>query len=335
MKRRDAVLVPLALGATSLPICAVAQAATGGKPYRIAMMPEFGRGQELLLKAFVDALRGVGRIEGRDFTMIGMPPGSDIDLTVKRLVEEGPDLIFAANTRYVMAARRVTRSIPIVMWEGGFPVEAGYADSLAKPGQNVTGVSEYAGTRLFGKYLQLLQEAKPNIKRIGVLWPHAPPAFPREEIDPCYVEFREAAGRLGVEVRILETATPEQVDAALDIVVAERIGGLMVKFGFPTGSRARKIMELAVQKRMPVLSDWRYPPAFEPKPLLSYGPRGTDLIHQAATYVDRILWGGTKPGDLPIQQPARFELAVSLPTAILLGLTLPQSLLLRADEVIQ
>ena len=335
MNRRDAVLVSFALGATGLPTRSVAQAAKGAKPFRIAMVPELGRGQENLLKAFVDMLRGAGRLEGRDFTIVGMPPSADIDLPIKRLVEEGPDLIFAANTRYVMAARRATRSIPIVMWEGGFPVEAGYADSLAKPGQNVTGVSQYAGTRLFGKYLQLLQEAKPSIKRIGVLWPHVSPAFAREEIELCYADFREAAGRLGVEVRILETATPEKVDAALDIVVAERIDGLMMKFGFPTGNRIRKVMEFVLQRRIPILTDFRLPPTFEPLPLLTYGPRATELIQQAATYVERILWGGAKPGDLPIQQPTRFELTVSLSTAKALGITIPQSVLLRADEVIQ
>ena len=199
----------------------------------------------------------------------------------------------------------------------------------------MTGVSGYAGTGVLGKYLQLLSESKPGIKRIGVLWVHVPPGYLREEIDPQQAEIRDAARRLGLDVGILEVATAEHVDAALAAVGAGRMEAMVIQFGALVGSQGKKIMDFATQKRLPTLTDYRWGPTFDLQPLLAYGPLVPDLMRQAAGYVNRMLWGGVKAGDLPIQQPTRIELMVNLRMAQLIGLTVPQSLLLRADEVIQ
>ncbi len=342
MNRREVVLGPLALGAAALPLQVLAQARNGGKPYRIALLPDLTAvGLPVALKVFTDTLSEAGRVEGRDFTFIhngirfGSDPGTAIERMAKSVVDEMPDVILAGNTRHIVAVHRLTRSIPIVMWEGGFPVEAGLADSLARPGRNVTGISGYAGTGVLGKYLQLLSESKPGIKRIGVLWVHVPPGYLREEIEPQQAEIRNAARQLGLDVRILEMASAEQVDAGLAAVSAERIEALVIQFGALMGSQGKKVMDLVIQKRLPTLTDYRWGPTFDLQPLLAYGPLVRDLMRQAAGYVDRMLWGGAKAGDLPIQQPTRIELMVNLRMAKMIGLTIPQSLLLRADEVMQ
>ena len=334
MKRRDAVLVPLALGAAGLPLRALAQARKGGKPYRIVLVPDLTRPDSL--KAFIDTLREAGRIEGRDFVLIrsGLQYGPATEVLVKRAVDENPDLILAGSTEFAREFQKLIPATPVVLWGGGFPVEGGVVDSLAHPGRRVTGITAYVGSALFGKFLQLLQEAKPSIKRIGVIWSQVPPYYPREEIDPALRQFRAAALQLKLDIRIIEAATPEDVDAAMAKFGTEAIDALVLPVGRVVILRMQKLMEFSAQKRLPVLTDIRWL-GVDPLPLLSYGTPFPSLVRQAAGYVDRILWGGAKPGDLPIQQPTKFELVVNLRTAKMLGITIPQSLLLRADEVIQ
>jgi putative tryptophan/tyrosine transport system substrate-binding protein len=250
------------------------------------------------------------------------------------VVDEKPDLILAAITSYALAAHRLTKTIPIVMWTSGFPVEAGLAKSHAKPGMNVTGMSIYSGTGIFGKLLQLLLEAAPRIRRVGVLWTYVPPSHPKEEIEPAYRELREAAGVLGLDLRILEVTKTGQTRSALASVDAEKIDALLLTSGAPPFPHRREVTVFAVERRLPTISDWEWP-SIEPQPLMRYSPPPMALLRPAAVYVDRILRGGAKPGDLPIQRPARFELEVNIKTAKALGMALPQSLLLRADKVIE
>lgn len=272
---------------------------------------------------------------GRDFVLIqsGIQYGHDIERSVKRVVDDKPDLIFAANTGYVVVAHRLTTTIPIVMWSSGYPVEAGLAQSLARPGKNVTGLSQYAGTQIFGKLVQLLREAKPGIQRIGVLWSYVPPFHPREEIEPAYRELHGAARALGMEVRILEIDKPEKTQSALATVITERMEALFLTAGPPLNPHRQEVMNFAVEKRLPTISDFTWI-GIEPQPLIRYSPSPVALIRQAASYIVRILRDGAKPGDLPIQQPARFELVINLKTAKAIGLSIPQELLSRADEVI-
>ena len=335
MNRRDSMIALLAIGAAAGSRVAGSQVHQSGKPYRIALLPDFPPTYEPLLRLFAATLRESGRIEGRDFVLYrpGIIAGEDTDQVVRRVVEEKPDLIFARNLGYVIAAHKLTKTIPIVMWISGFPVEGGVAVSLARPGKNVTGLTIYAGTRVFGKLVQLLREAKPGVKRIGALCTYVPPFHPAEEAGPIIHEIRDAGRSLGVDVRILEIAKSEQLADALAAVVAERVDALLLTSGVSIARRLQEVTRFAIDKRLPTIIDWRWP-GIEPPPLLSYAPPPELLIRQATDYVVRILWGGANPGELAIQLPSKFGLVANLRTARAIGLTLPQPLLLQADEVI-
>jgi len=336
MNRRDAITALLAFGATAAPLRALAQEQPARRRYRIALLPDFRPAIESLLKIFTEALREFGRIEGRDFVFYrsGIFYGDDADRAVRLVVNEKPDLILGFNLGYIVAAHKLTKTIPIVMWVSGFPVEGGVAESLAHPGKNVTGLTIYAGAEVFGKLVQLLRDVKPSAKRIGAFCSYIPPFHPPEESDLIIREIREAGRILGIDVRILEIAKPEQVVGALAAVAAERMDALLLTSGLSMIPRRQEIMQFAVEKRLPTITDgfWR---GVDPPPLLSYGAPLAVLIRQSAVYVDRILWGGAKPGDLPIQLPAKIELTVNLKAAKAIGLTIPQSILARADEVFQ
>ena len=336
MNRRALLLALLAIGGATGPLAVRAQARSGGRPFRIAFLPDFNPGMESLLKLFTETLREAGRIEGHDFVYYrsGIVSGADTDRAVRSAVDAKPDLIFARNLGYVIAAHRLTKTIPIVMWISGFPVEGGVAESLARPGKNVTGLTIYAGAQVFGKLVQLLREAKPGVKRIGALCTYLPPFHPAEEAEPIIREIRGAGRALGVDVRILEVAKTEQTADALARVVAERMDALVLTSGVSTRPVQKEIMQFAVEKRLPTITDFPWV-GVEPQPLLSYSPSVAGLIRQATVYVDRILWGGAKPGDLPIQLPSKFELVVNLKTAKAIGITIPPSILIRADEMIQ
>lgn len=336
MNRRDTVRFLFALGATGGPLRALAQAQAPRKPYRIALLSDFRPGQEHLLRLLSDTLRASGRIEGRDFVFYrsGLFYGQDIERSVRLVVDEKPDLIFTSNLGYAVAAHKLTKTIPIVMWISGFPVEGGVATSLARPGKNVTGLTIYAGAGVFGKLVQLLREAKPGVKRIGALCTYLPPFNPPEEAELIMQEIRDAGRSLGVDVRILQVAKSEQLTDALATVAAEHMEALLLTSGVSTGLRRQEILQFALERRLPTITDIRWV-GHELQPLMSYGAITSLLIPQASAYVDRILWGGAKPGDLPIQLPSKFELVVNQKTARAIGISIPQSILVQADEVIE
>jgi putative tryptophan/tyrosine transport system substrate-binding protein len=200
MNRRGAVGGLLALGAALVPLNIAAQRTNRDKPFRIATLPDLNPQRH---DQFLVAMRDLGWTEGFDFLLVqsGLQSG-DIgsDEVAKRVVVSMPDLIFVQSVAHALAARRATKTIPIVMLYSGYPVEAGLADSLARPGKNVTGNSVYAGTEIWGKLVQLLLVAKPSTRRVSVLWAYVPPAYPKEEIEPCYAELRNAGRSLGVKI---------------------------------------------------------------------------------------------------------------------------------------
>jgi putative ABC transport system substrate-binding protein len=314
----------------------LAPAQQPGRPYRIALLPDFSPRGEPLLKLFVERLRESGRIEGRDYVLYrsGSFYGGEATLALDRVLEAKPDLILATNLGYAIAAHEVTKTIPIVMWVSGFPVEGGVAESLARPGKNVTGLTIYAGAEVFGKLLQLLHETKPRVRRIGVFMSYIPPFHPRAVADVIVREMRNAAGLLGLDLRIFEIAKSEHVDDALGSITAQGVEALVLTSDPSMRRRSTEITRFAVAKHLPTIVDAPWP-GTEPQPLLGYWAPFDVLIRQAAPYVNQILWGGAKPGDLPIQLPAKFEFVVNLKTAKALGLTIPLSLLRRADQVIQ
>jgi putative tryptophan/tyrosine transport system substrate-binding protein len=333
MNSRRTALAWLALGIPR----AFAVAAESSKVYRIALLPDLAVDLDpLLLQMFRQTLRDAGRIEGRDYVLVhsGIGYGREFELAVERVVESSPDLIFGFNTGYIRAAQRALPKTPIVMFASGFPVEAGVADSLARPGRNVTGMTGFAGTGLFAKHAELLRDAKPPIKRIGYFWSYVPPFNPREEMEQSYAEIRDAGRRLRLDIRIAEISDPGQVDDALAAAYRDNLEALVLTTGASMWPVRQKVLDFSVSKRMLTLSDYQWT-SVDPAPTLGYSPSDRSLIEPSAKYVERILWGGAKPGGLPIQRPARYTLVVNLKNANAIGLKLPNSLLLRADEILQ
>jgi putative ABC transport system substrate-binding protein len=282
-------------------------------------------------------MRFLGWTEGQDFIVMqsGIEAGSrsSLDEAAQRVVANKPDLISTGSTAYALALQRATGSIPIVMLTSGYPVEAGAADSLAKPGRNVTGNTIYAETGVWGKMLQLLREAKPDIKRVGILWTYVMPAFPKEEIEPAYAELNSAARSLNLELHLVEVANSDQVQAALAEIDEGKPGGLLLT-SFFTRKAMSVVTQFAVDKGLPTIVDFDWTRLAPPHPLLCYGPIYRELVQNAVASVDKIL-RGSSPGDLPIQRPRRFELIVSLKTAKAIGIDLPPMLLAQADRVIE
>jgi putative ABC transport system substrate-binding protein len=242
------------------------------------------------------------------------------------LVGLNVDIIVTAGTPALVAAHAATTTIPIVMAPGGDPVELGIVPSLGRPGANVTGVTSLTAD-LTTKRLELLRELLPKGSRMAVLW------------DPngggARIAIRETqatAGRMGLEVRAYAARTPGEFHHAFSAMAMDRAGGLDVATSPMFFTERHRIADLALKQGLPMMVGARE--YVEAGALASYGPDYVDLFRRVAAYVDRIL-KGAKPADLPIEQPTTFQLVINLKTAKALGLTIPQSLLLRADQVIQ
>jgi len=242
-------------------------------------------------------------------------------------------LILTNFTATAIAAHRVTKTIPIVMMSSGFPVEGGLARSLARPGGNVTGVTIYAGGGvLFGKFVQLLHELVPSMRELGVLWGYAPPSYTDAQVAPATEELRRAASALGLKMRFWKTGRGSDLDAALAAAAEAPPDALFVTSGVIHGlpDPASRIAELVVRRRLPVLTDGTNP-LFHRAGVLAYTSNQGERAARVAYYVDRVL-RGTRPGELPIEQPTEYELSVNLKVAGSIGLTIPQSILARADR---
>ena len=242
-----------------------------------------------------------------------------------QLVSNKMDVIVAQAPAAVRAAKNATASIPIVMAHGGDPVAQGFVASLARPGGNVTGVSNFSA-ELSGKRLELFKEAFPKVSRVAVLWnPEAPgPALGFKEVEATarIVEF---------PLESLRIRGPKDFDAAFKMA-KERAGGLIIIQDVVTVSHMKSIVKLAAENRLPAIymeSEWA-----EAGGLMAYGVNQIELHRRAAIYVDKIL-KGAKPADLPVEQPTKFELVINLKTAKQIGLTIPPHVLARADRVIR
>ncbi len=332
MKTRTAALsVTLTLGVLAAPLPAEAQ--QPAKLYRIGWLggvapttPEFKR----LSGAFGEGLRERGYIEDQNLVIEHRWTGGQIERSPSlavELVSLKVDLIVAVGTPTALAAKQATSAIPIVMVYVVDPVEAGIVDSLARPGGNVTGVAFAVGPEIVGKHLELLKEAIPKVSRVAVL---SNPAHP---LDAGYRrEAQAAAGVLRVTLQFYEVRDPNELEGAFTAMTKARAGALLVLPHPFTFANARRIADLAAKSRLPAVFAFRE--SVEAGGLMAYAANAPDMFRRAATYVDKIL-KGAKPGDLPIEQPTKFELVINLKTAKALGLKIPQSLLTRADEVIQ
>jgi putative ABC transport system substrate-binding protein len=282
-----------------------------------------------LVAAFREGLRQLGYVEGRNLIIkFAWAEGQQERhaALAGELVRLTPDVIVTAGTPGTLAAKQATPSIPIVTAIAGDAVATGLVASLAKPGGNVTGLSTLA-PELDGKRFELLKEAVPKLSRVAVL---RNPANPFTTI--AWKAMQPAAESLGVKLQAVEASSPNDLDRALAQIKAARPDGLVLIVDRFLASYRASLVHFVVENRLPGM--FPYPEFVQEGGLMSYGPDYADLFRRTATYVDKIL-KGAKPSDLPIEQPSKFELVINLKTAKVLGLTIPQSLLIRANEVIQ
>ena len=274
----------------------------------------------------VQGLRELGWIDGQNFALVARyaegRPERLPDLA-RELVRSKVDLIVAVGD-VTNVVRKFTDTIPIVMAASEDPVEIGLVASLARPGGNVTGVT-FISSELSGKRLELLKETIPGVSRVAVLWNPT-------HVDLDFKGLQVAARTLRVEVHSVEVRSPEELDGAFRAVAGVRADALVVVPSRLMNLNAKRIADFALERQLPAVSMWR---SFaDVGGMMTYGPNVPAMIRRAATYVDKIL-KGAKPADLPVEQPTRFELVINLKTAKALGLTIPQSILVRADQLIQ
>lgn len=321
----------MTLGTISLPLAASAQ--RGAKVYRIGVL--FSLPAPVMMTRFAEGLRELGWFEGHDFAVESRFTGEapeGADRAARELAAQKVDVILTSGTGNAVAAMRATAEIPIVMIASGYPVEVGLVKSYARPGGNVTGNSIYAGTELFGKHVEILKTLLPRMQRLAVLWGWVPPVAYVGEGELALEELKRAANTLDVGVHVWETRRVEDVESALRAVSTDRAGALYVS-GSPVHRRtAAKIVEFARKQRLPTMTD--VPALFEAGILVTYAANPATLARQAAAFVDRIL-RGARPAELPIERPSKLDLMINLKAAKAIGLTIPQSLLMRADRVIE
>jgi putative ABC transport system substrate-binding protein len=285
-----------------------------------------------LPEAFLQGLRDLGYIEGRNLVIEfrgteGKP--ERFPALAAELVALKVDVIVTGSTPGTVAAKQATKTLPIVFTGTADPVGSGLVTSLARPGGNVTGSSNLS-PELVGKSLELLTQAVPGVSRVAALWQ---PGALGERTEKDMLKGAEAAARaVGMRLQFVEARGPADFDRAFSDMTTARAGALTVLPSGMFSSELRRLVDLAAKNRLPAVFPFRW--FADAGGLMSYGANYADLMRRAATYVDKIL-KGAKPGDLPVEQPTKFELVINLQTAKALGLTIPPSLLRRADEIIQ
>ena len=321
----------LAQSCTFLAAPLAAEAQQTGKPVRVALVCGArceGGGYD----AFRQGLHELGRIEGRNLVVDvrgaeGQP--DRLPALVHELLAAKPDIIVAVAPQPARAAQKATSTIPMVFVAVADPIELGLVTNLARPGGNITGLSTLVPGGFMGKMLGTLKEAVPTASRIAVLWNSKNPIH----VAHIPKELPPAAEQLAVRLQMVDATEPAGLAPAIEAAVRDGAQALLV-LGDPMFHRPfGRLPELALRAKLPASYLDRDVVAMGGG-LLSYGPDWSVMFRRAAVYVDQIL-KGTKPGDLPVEQPTKFELVINLKTAKALGLTIPPSLLLRADQVIE
>jgi putative tryptophan/tyrosine transport system substrate-binding protein len=282
----------------------------------------------LVATSFLEELQKLGYAEGRNLAIEwrwAEAREQKLPALAAELVGANVDVIVAGGAAAVIAAKQVTTTVPIVMEINSDPVEAGFVASYARPGGNVTGFSPI-NPELAGKRLQLLKEAVPGIGRVAVL------LDPIQAKIPDFRETRTAARALGLQLQLFEVRAPEDCAAVFAAVTADHPDAMLILGSPTTVIYGAQIIGFAAQARLPAMYDQRV--FMIDGGLMAYFPSHLEQARSTAAYVDKIL-KGAKPNDLPIEQPTRFELVVNLKTAAALGLTIPPSILSRADEVLE
>jgi putative ABC transport system substrate-binding protein len=326
MKKKITVLT---LCVMLIVFCSFVQAQETKKVSRIGFLTLIANPDPLEL-IFLQSLRDLGYDEGRNITIEYRRAAGKVENLPKlaeELVRLKVDLIVVRATPVVQAAKNATTTIPIVMMGVGDPVRSGFVASLARPGGNITGMSNMM-PELAGKRLDLLREIRPKLSRVAFL------AYGPDPLHKVFVkDAQEAADTLKIQFRPEIVGKVEEIEAAFSTMNRERAEALIVQPLFTSNlGQGQRIADLAVKNRLPTVSDGG---GFaEAGGLLFYGPDQKPMFQRAATFVDKIL-KGAKPADLPIEQPTKFEFVINLKTAKALNVTIPQSVLFRADKVIK
>jgi putative ABC transport system substrate-binding protein len=322
--RRSVLLALAALAFTS----ARAQAPAGIR--RIGhLSPNFPADAVLWHEAFRLGLRDLGWVEGKNVSIEYRyaegreDPLSELAADLLRLKV---DVIVAGNPNAALAAQKASRTIPIVVVAAGDPVALGLVESLARPGGNVTGLSTMT-FELSGKRLELLREMIPKLSRVAVLWN---PQGPASTLN--WKEVQLPARQLGIQLHSMEVRSPDELDKAFEAVTRARVGALTIMPDALVTSNIKRIAALAGKNRLPAI--YHFSEFADAGGLVTYGTDRADLYRRAATFADKIL-KGARPGDLPIERPTKFELVVNMKTARAIGIKIPQSILVRADRVIE
>ena len=306
--------------------------AQGASPrYRIGVLDVVTMdSHEANLTAFRHGLRDLGYVEGQNLVIEyrsaeGRPERlPDLAAELARL---NVDVLVTRGTRAALVARHVTATVPIVMASSGDPVYAGLVASLARPGGNVTGLHVIAPSDLAGTRLQLLKELVPGVSRVAVL-------FDSGDVYALAMrrEMETVARGLGIQLHAVETRRPEDLERAFEAALLDQVDAVVTLEGVLTTGDLTRIVNFATMSRLPAIYGLRE--FVDAGGLMAYGTDLRDLFRRAATYVHRIL-AGARPADLPVEPPVKFELVINLSTARALGLTIPPSLLRRADHLIQ
>ena len=282
------------------------------------------------IDAFRQGLRELGYVEGKNIVIEWRSPEGNPDrmpTLAAELVRLKVDVIVTAGGAATGPAKEATSIIPIVMAQDEDPVGNGFVASLARPGGNITGLSQLS-PELRGKRLEILKEVVPRLSRVAVMETSTSPG--RAQV---IKEIEAAAGVMKVQLQYLDVLTAKDIEPAFRAAVKGQADAVLeIVSGAIRGSQRKEIATLAIKTRLPVM--WERPEYVETVGLMSYGVRLPDLDRRAATYVDKIL-KGAKPGELPVQQPTKFELVINLKTAKQIGLTIPPNVLARADRVIR
>ena len=281
------------------------------------------------LDAFRQGLRELGYVQGKNIVIEWRSAEGKSDRLpglAAELVRLKVDLVVSGGVATTRAAKQATVTIPIVMASDDDPVGSGFVASLARPGGNITGLSTLS-PEISGKQLELLKEIVSKLSRVAIGGDVTRPGIPQ-----ALREINVAADALGVQVQYLELREPKDIETAFRAASKEHADAVLVLGSPVLLSQRRQIADVAAKSRLPAI--YPRPEFVEDGGLMSYGVSFTDLFRRAATYVDKIL-KGAKPAELPIEQPTKFELVINLKTAKALGLTVPQSLVARADEVIE
>jgi len=325
MNRR--ALISLVAGASAWALAARAQQTV--KRWTIGVLSPGAPNPSTSVEAFLSGLRDRGYVVGRNLSIIWKFSGDRTDrlpVLADELVQAQVDVIFAINTPAALAAKNATTQIPIIMTRVSDPVRTGLIASLAHPGANLTGLTTMSEV-VEGKRLQLLREVLPGCMRLAVLWNEANTGHVQN-----LKEMQLAATRLGVEVFVLGISRADQVQHVLEMALRQHAEAFFVVDDLFIQSLQPIILEYTSNHKIPVISQFREFAAAGG--LMAYGPNNSEMFRRVAVFVDKILHG-SKPADLPVERPTKFELVINVKTAKALGVTVPPNMLDLADEVIE